>query len=157
MSRADPARRFSNLPSILPAVLSLVFASCMLLETTARLGAADPVAPDAASFQAVMEEAEALKQEQLAIADQLNQDFPHDFEALWILGFVHSSHGNLDEMYQCWQECSRLKPDRADVYEQLGRHAAQIEHYEEAVTYWQKALEIAPNLPGRIWASGRPC
>ncbi len=94
------------------------------------------------------DEAGALRKEQYAIASQLAKEFPNNFDALRILGFVHSSHGNLDEMFQCWQQCRALEPNRADVYDQLGRYAVQTEKYQEAVAYWHEALKLNPKLPG---------
>ena len=41
-----------------------------------------------------------------------------------------------------------LDPNRADVYEQLARHSAQIEKYEDALDFWQKALQVNSSLPG---------
>jgi tetratricopeptide (TPR) repeat protein len=96
----------------------------------------------------VREQAEALKSEQYAIATQLTKDFPNTFDAVRVMGFVHSSHGNLDEMFQCWQQCRELEPNRADVYDQLGRYALQTEKYQEAIAYWQQALKIKPELVG---------
>jgi tetratricopeptide (TPR) repeat protein len=75
-------------------------------------------------------------------------DFPNDFEALRVMGYVHSSHGNLVEMFKCWRACSELRPDRADVYDQLGRYAMQTDNYEEAIKYWQQCLKIDPSLSG---------
>ena len=106
--------------------------------------------PDAAPRDnaATLAQADAIKQEQYAIANQLNQEYPHDFEALRILGFVHSSHGNLEAMSQCWQECRQLAPHRADVYDQLARYAADLEHHEDAIGYWRQALQLQADLPG---------
>ena len=149
MNQERTLRRESARRTMLPGMFPWVVAGCVMLVLLVRSSSAalaDPSAvidpPDSTIAQAT-----ALKQEQYAIADQLNKDFPQDFEALRILGFVHSSHGNLEQMFQCWRECCRLEPDRADVYDQLGRHAADLEQYEEAIGYWRKALSIKADLP----------
>lgn len=111
---------------------------------------ASPRQPNAARPEALppTDEAGALRKEQYAIASRLTKDFPNNFDALRILGYVHSSHGNLDEMFQCWQQCRALEPNRADVYDQLGRYAVQTEKYQEAISYWRQALKLDPRLPG---------
>ncbi len=96
----------------------------------------------------VADEASKLRQEQYRIAEQLNRDFPNDFEALRILGFVHSSHGNQEEMVACWKKCRGLEPKRADIVDQLARHAASNEEHAEAVTLWKEAIQIDQRLRG---------
>ena len=94
------------------------------------------------------EQADAVKAEQHAVGSQLLQEFPDDFDALRVMGYVHSSHGNLDEMFACWRQCLALEPNRADVYDQLGQYALQAEKYDDAIGYWQQARKIDPKMPG---------
>ena len=102
--------------------------------------------PDGASK--IKDQANALKKEQYAIAIRLINDFPNDFDALRVMGYVHSSHGNLDEMFNCWKRCLALDPKRADIHDQLGRYSMQVENYEDAISYWHDALAIDPELIG---------
>ena len=112
------------------------------LETTPP----DSDGPETASR--MKEQADALKAEQYAIGSQLIKEFPDDFDSVRVMGYVHSSQGNLDEMFACWQRCRTLQPNRADVYDQLGRHALRMEEYDDAIDYWQQARKIDPKITG---------
>ncbi len=89
----------------------------------------------------------ALKEEQYRIATDVLRDFPDDFDALRVMGFAHSSHGNLEEMATCWERCRELQPDRPDIHDQLGRYAMKVERYDDAIDSWQTALKLDPNYP----------
>ena len=101
-----------------------------------------------AAAHRLKEQADALKAEQYAIGSQLLKEFPDDFDALRVMGYVHSSQGNLDEMFTCWQRCRTLQPNRVDVYDQLARYASRAEKYDDAIGYWQQARRIDPKTPG---------
>jgi tetratricopeptide (TPR) repeat protein len=135
-------------------VCALIGAS-FLGSVTLLAVASDPKKPPALASpsdlergDALLQQARLLKQQQFTVATQLTKDFPDDFDAWRVLGFVHSSHGNLNEMFKCWQQCLKLSPKRADIYDQLGRFAAKTEKYEDAIRYWQKALQISSKTPG---------
>lgn len=98
--------------------------------------------------------ADALRAEQYAIASELIKRHPEEFDALRIMGYVHSSHGNLKQMSECWQKCRQLQPDRADIYDQLGRYEFQAERYKEAIENWKMALKINPKLTGVLQQVG---
>lgn len=106
-----------------------------------------PQSDDSKAASHLKDQVDALKAEQIRIASQLNEGFPKDFDALRVMGYVHSSHGHLDEMFDCWQRCLALAPDRADVYIQLARYAQQAEKYDDAIDYWQQAKRIDPQTP----------
>jgi len=112
---------------------------------------AHAVPPDDASGEAeqrdLAAQAESLREQQRQIASQLLEEYPKEFDAWRIMGYVHSSQGNQDEMADCWRKCREIEPNRADVHDQLGRHAFQSEQYEEAVASWRRALEIDADLP----------
>ncbi len=106
-----------------------------------------PQSDDSQAALRQQDQADALKAEQLRIASRLTDDFPKAFDAFRVMGYVHSSQGNLDEMFACWQRCLALAPGRADVYIQLGRYALQAEKYDDAIDYWQQARKIDPQTP----------
>ena len=81
-------------------------------------------------------------------AEQLLKDFPKNFEALRIMGFVYSGHGDREKMVQCWRQCVELQPNRADVHDQLGRYEFQNQAYEAAIEHWQRVLAIDAKFPG---------
>ena len=112
--------------------------------TATRAGICD----DAADLVAIRIEADSLKSEQMALGKRLVEQFPDSFHALRIMGFVYSTHGNQEEMAKCWKRCREISPDRPGIHHQLGRHALQLEQYEEAIQHWRKVLELDPKFPG---------
>jgi tetratricopeptide (TPR) repeat protein len=97
---------------------------------------------------AIKAEAEKLRSEQLAIGERLLKEFPKEFEALRIMGYVHSSRGDAEKMVECWRQCVELEPNRADVRDQLGRYEFENQAYDAAIAHWQQALAIDPKFPG---------
>jgi tetratricopeptide (TPR) repeat protein len=91
--------------------------------------------------------ADALRAEHDRLAARLANEFPDDYDALRILGYIHSSQGRMEQMVDCWRRCRDLKPDRAEIHDQLGRYAAQQEDYDTAIASWQTALQLDPQLP----------
>jgi tetratricopeptide (TPR) repeat protein len=108
-------------------------------------GENDAPSPDMAAIKA---ETDKLRSEQFAIGEKLLQEFPTEFEALRIMGFVHSSHGDRENMVECWRQCALLEPNRADVHDQLGRYEFENQAYEAAIEHWQRALVIDAKLSG---------
>jgi tetratricopeptide (TPR) repeat protein len=97
---------------------------------------------------AIKAEADNLRSEQLAIGAKLLKEYPKDFEALRIMGFVYSSQGDREKMVECWRQCVELQPNRADVHDQLGRYEFQNQAYEKAIEHWRRALAIDAKYPG---------
>lgn len=92
-------------------------------------------------------QAESVKTEHDELVALLQRDFPDSYDALRIQGYLHSSVGRMEEMAACWRRCRDLKPDRAEIHDQLGRYAAQQEDYAAAIEAWQTALRLDPKLP----------
>ena len=88
------------------------------------------------SSDKVLRQADQIRQEQYRLGELVLKDYPDNFHAIRLMGYVHSSQGNLDEMFKCWQRCADLEPDRADVLDQMAKHAMQAERYKEAIEYW---------------------
>jgi protein O-GlcNAc transferase len=101
-----------------------------------------------ADLAAIKAEADKLRSEQFAIGERLLKEFPEDFEALRIMGFVYSSHDDRENMVKCWRQCAEIQPNRADVQDQLGRYEFQSQSYETAIEHWQRALAIDPKFLG---------
>ena len=104
--------------------------------------------PSDLDMAAIKAEADKLRSEQFAIGATLLKEFPKDFEALRIMGFVHSGHGDREKMVECWRQCVEIQPNRADVHDQLGRYEFQSQSYETAIEHWQRALAIDAKFPG---------
>ena len=124
--------------------------SCSLLVTQclAQEDSTPEIAGDIDRENSLLAKADAVRTEQTQIGKELSARFPDDFHTLRVMGYVHSSHGNQEEMFRCWTKCQELKPNRADILDQLGRHCAKIEQYDEAINYWQQALELDAEFPG---------
>jgi tetratricopeptide (TPR) repeat protein len=105
----------------------------------------DASPPDSVAIKA---QADKLRSEQFAIGEKLRKEFPEDFEALRIMGFVYSSQGDREKMVECWRKCVELQPNRADVHDQLARYEFQNQSYDTAMEHWQRALAIDPKFPG---------
>jgi protein O-GlcNAc transferase len=108
--------------------------------STADSAALDDVA-------AIKAAAEKLRSEQFALGERLLTEFPNEFEALRIMGFVYSSHDR-EKMAECWRKCVELQPNRADVQDQLGLYEFQRQEFETAIEHWQRALELDAQFPG---------
>jgi tetratricopeptide (TPR) repeat protein len=122
---------------------AVVFAACV---ATGQVSAVkEPSPPDASAIKA---EIDKLRSEQHAIGTRLLKEFPNDFEALRIIGFVHSGLGDREKMVECWRKCAELQPNRADVHDQLGRYEFQNQAYEAAIEHWQRTLAIDARFPG---------
>ena len=123
--------------------LGLVIAWAVLQLSASLFAQPDPELHD----KDVSQQAEAVKSQQLAIGKQAAKDFPQDFHAWRILGFVYSSHGHQDEMVECWQKALPLSPDQSEILDQLAKQAAKVEQHEQAVEYWQQILSADKTVP----------
>jgi superkiller protein 3 len=137
---------------LLPAVmmLTMVVVSALLLRGASAVGqesAANEVSPQL-DLSAIKSEADKLRNEQYALGEQLLKEFPNDFEALRIMGFVYSSQGDREKMAECWTQCVELEPNRADVRDQLAKYDVQNQSYETAIEHWQRAIAIDAKFPG---------
>ncbi|MCA9211911.1 MAG: tetratricopeptide repeat protein [Planctomycetales bacterium] len=126
----------------------------------AQLSAKQPIVSDLASIRI---EADSLKSEQLAIGERLVKEYPDSFNVLRIMGYVHSTHGNLQQMAECWERCRQISPNRPDIYDQLGRHAFSTEAFDDAIQHWEKTLTLDPKFSGvhrrmgeALIAAGKP-
>jgi tetratricopeptide (TPR) repeat protein len=100
---------------------------------------------DAAAIQA---ETEKLRSEQYSVGERLLKEFPNQFEALRIMGYVYSGQADREKMVECWRKCAELEPNRADVLDQLGRYHFENQEYQKAIEHWQRALAIDVKFPG---------
>ena len=93
------------------------------------------------------DEVAALKKEELGVARQLAQDFPHSVEPIVLMGSVQFRHGHAAAAVVLWNKALQSDPNRLGVYEDMGWFAMQKGEYEEAITHWRKALAITPRTP----------
>ena len=56
--------------------------------------------------------------------------------------------GQNAEAEQAWQSIARSNPQNAEAFAHLGLIEARLEHYDEAVANYRKAIALNPELPG---------
>jgi tetratricopeptide (TPR) repeat protein len=96
---------------------------------------------------------EALKQESLAVANRLREDFPDNLDALGLVGNVQYYHGNTAQAAECWEQCLRRDPRRVGFYDALAKLALSRAEDEKAVEWCRQGLAQdpdAPHLHGRL-------
>jgi tetratricopeptide (TPR) repeat protein len=94
------------------------------------------------------EQAEALKKEELAVAQALARDFPDRVEPIVLMGNIQHRLGRTTEAMALWQTALKRDPKRPEVYEKMGWFAMEKGQYEQALVHWRKVLEITPKASG---------
>lgn len=129
-------------------LLTLFSITAFAVQVVAQPQAQDPRRSELPDLVAIQIEAESLKNEQLAVGNELLKAYPNSFNVLRVMGYVHSTHGNLEDMAECWIKCQQISPDRPDIHDQLGRYYLRSEQYNDAIRMWRKTLELDPNYSG---------
>jgi tetratricopeptide (TPR) repeat protein len=142
MNTTDPVRLVAKMLTAAVVWVSLAGNALGVGQESGTVATSQPDLP------AIKADADQLRSEQFAIADRLLKEFPKDFEALRIMGFVYSSQGNREKMVECWRQCVEIRPNRADVHDQLARYEFQNQSYEAAIKHWQRALAIDAKFSG---------
>jgi tetratricopeptide (TPR) repeat protein len=91
---------------------------------------------------------EALKKQELELANQLVEDFPGDEVSVNLLANVHNNHGNRTEAQKYWEQVVLLNPNNAAAYDSMARIALLKEEHGKAIQLWRKTLQIDPNMFG---------
>lgn len=89
----------------------------------------------------------ALKEEALALARSLVQQYPASADAWCVLGLVASRCGNRAGAVRCWERSLELAPQFSLAWHCLGRDALQRGEYPLAVQRFRKALQAEPDVP----------
>lgn len=88
-----------------------------------------------------------VKNEEMALAQEVLKDFPNNGDAYVLVGALHSRHANSKKAIEFFEKSLEINPNRPDVYRNLGQIAQQKEEFDKAISLWRKALEIQPNAP----------
>lgn len=109
---------------------------------------------EASSSRSAQTQAEilALKEEALAVAQSLVEQYPGSADAWCVLGLVASRSGNRSGAVRCWQRALHLAPQFSLAWHCLGRDALQRAEYSLAVERLRKALELEPDVPAVLLA-----
>ena len=91
----------------------------------------------------------AYKRDDLASASVLClarlRSRPRDFDALHLLGIVHSRRGSFEAALGAFDKALQLRPNDADLNNNRGGALAGAKRYGEALKAYDRALEIQPN------------
>ena len=117
----------------------LLFSFCFFLTNSSA-------SSSASENKSIQQQARQLKKEQYQIASELLRTYPDDFNAIRVMGYAHSSHGNFEKMLLCWERCRNLQPKRADIHDRLARYYERREDYDLAIESWNLAIKLDPKL-----------
>lgn len=95
----------------------------------------------------VLQRVLALREEALAVAEELVRRYPASPDAWCVLGLVASRCGNRNGAVRCWQQALELAPQFSLAWHCLGRDALQRAEYPLAVQRLRKALQAEPDVP----------
>ena len=112
-----------------------------------RLSSAQSASP-ARPPSVATDDAEALKKEEMAVAQALAHDFPNHVEPIILMGNIQHRLGRTSEALFQWKKALKRDPKRPEVYEKMGWFAMEKGQYEQAITHWQKTLKWNPKATG---------
>lgn len=81
---------------------------------------------------------------------------PYD-DLLWIdLGFIYNYRTYHEETKNCLEKALELNPNNPNylIYHQLGQYYERVQEKEIAISYYKKALDVAPNYSNAITSIG---
>ena len=87
-------------------------------------------------------------------AEVLTKQYPEAFLVWKILGASNISAGMFDKSVECYKKCISLKPENADLYNDIGVAFQGQGKFEEAIFAYKKALSISPNHAGVYYNIG---
>lgn len=89
---------------------------------------------------------QALRTEQIEAANSLAREFPHDHNAVYLVGLVHQEQGNFDQALDNWNRCRQLNATRPDLYNSMGQAFVMKADLDAAAEMFRKALSLQSNL-----------
>lgn len=101
------------------------------------------------------EKDQALRQEQIDVAQHLVEVLPKNADALFLLAMAYQEQGNSSRATRHLRQCLDLEPNRADAYDQLGRIAQEEGKHGIAVDCFLKAEQYNPRLAGLHYRLGQ--
>jgi len=105
-----------------------------------------PSEADLDQLPALEGEAASLRQEALAAADRLVEEFPADADALYSKGLIYNRCGGRAVAVACWKKCLKRDSQFALAYFCLGWDALDHQQHEESVALLRKAVELDPKM-----------
>jgi tetratricopeptide (TPR) repeat protein len=98
---------------------------------------------------------ESLTKEALDMVKAIVKEYPDSIEAVSLMANTLRSLGKSAEALIYWKRCLEIDPNKAEVYDGIGRISMQKGDINEAARMWRKALEINPRMSGVSISLGR--
>jgi tetratricopeptide (TPR) repeat protein len=77
---------------------------------------------------------------------------------VWLMIYTRTNDRRwFEKSRRCFENALRLDPGSAQAYNGLGAVFRQAEDLDKAIFYWEKAVEINPNLGNALYNLGRAC
>lgn len=92
-------------------------------------------------FRILGEDDQAMRQQKQALA--IDGNFAPSYLEL---GYINLSAANYAEVEEAFQNCIRLIPDQPNPYDSMGDLYSRMGKFEEAIGYYQQALEKNPEF-----------
>ncbi len=125
-------------------VLGIAVASILLWKPWAGFPGQRAGEPRSARDAALQAELAAIRQEGLAVAEELVARFPRSPDAICTHGLILARYGDRRQAVRSWRRCLALAPGHVDACFSLGEDAFQAGRYQEAVDWFQQALDSDP-------------
>lgn len=89
-------------------------------------------------------------EEALEIIDQVRKGNPKDMTLIQVEADMVYKLGNIERYNELMQEMIALDPNNPDLYNNLGVANAKLGLNDEALKYYNKAIELKPENPGAL-------
>mgnify|MGYP001828069308 CR=1 FL=1 len=86
----------------------------------------------------------------LKIINQVRKDNPKDMTLIQVEADMVYKAGNMERYNELMQEMIALDPSNPDLYNNLGVANAKLGLKDEAIKYYNKAIELNPENPGAL-------
>ena len=86
----------------------------------------------------------------LAIINEVRKDNPKDMTLIQVEADMVYKQGNMERYNELMQEMIAVDPTNPDLYNNLGVANAKLGLKEEAIKYYNKAIELNPENPGAL-------
>lgn len=93
------------------------------------------------------QEAVALQQEELQLAQRFIDEFPGKADPLSIMANVLYRHGKASEALSFLEQARQISPRRTDIYIRMAELAFKQGELEETLAHYRRALDIQPQRP----------
>ena len=101
---------------------------------------------DIASLIARIYISEEKYDEAIAAMEDAKRENPNDIELMQAEANMYYNMGDKEKYNEIMEEVIKLAPDNASLYYNLGVNSADLGNKEKAMNYYQKAIELDPDM-----------